>query len=65
MKGHEDPDSGAHWAVNMMCNVNDSIEDVHEPLWIAGRKFRRGAEGPFTELEMLRPASFRLDGAER
>lgn len=64
VRGHADPTTGALWAVNTMCQVSDSIADVNEALWIASRKFRLSSEGAFTDLEMWRPASFRLDGAD-
>ncbi len=64
VKGHVDPISGAIWSVGMMANVNDSIADVNEALWIAGRKLRYGAEGAFTDLTLWRPGSFLLDGAD-
>ena len=67
VKGHVDPISGAIWSVGMMAKVNDSIADVNEALWIAGRKLRYvpGANGgAFTDLTLWRPGSFLLDGAE-
>ncbi len=51
----------------MMANVNDSVADVNEKLWVSGRKLRYvpGANGgPFTDLTLWRPASWLLDGAD-
>jgi hypothetical protein len=65
VKGHVDPESGLVWSVNTMVNVKDSIAEVNEPLWIHSRKLRFGTDGPLTDLECWRPASYQIDPEEQ
>jgi hypothetical protein len=59
LKGHADATTGAIYSVDTMIDVNDSVCDVHEQLWIASRTLRySGSDGPTTELVCWRPESF-------
>jgi hypothetical protein len=58
VQGHVDPKSGCVWSVGAMVDVDDSIAEVHEQLWIAKRTLKFGAEGATTYLECWRPRSF-------
>jgi prophage tail gpP-like protein len=61
LRGHQDPTSGACYAVDTMADVQDDICDIRESLWVASRRFSysRGA-GAETMLTMLRPGSLIL-----
>lgn len=57
--GHQDPHSGALWAIDTMVRVSDSILGVNEDLWIESRTFKYSAgQGATTEIECWRPNSF-------
>lgn len=63
MKGHRDPASGRFWAVDTICQVDDEMAGVHEPLWILSRRFSYdgSADGERTSLRMIRPYSIVLE----
>lgn len=62
MRGHVDPESGAVWSVNTMVEVDDSVADVHERLWILQRKLSYSKEeGAITTMTCIRPESFVID----
>jgi prophage tail gpP-like protein len=59
VRGHSESTSGAVWALDTIAQVNDSLEQVREPLWIADRTFYDdGTSGPMTEMLALRPESY-------
>jgi prophage tail gpP-like protein len=58
LKGFEDPESHAIWAINTIVDVADELNNVFEPLWIVSRKFRYSRQGPVTELECWRKGVF-------
>ncbi len=59
--GHQDPHSGALWAVDTMVRVSDVILGVNEDLWIESRTFKYSASaGATTEIECWRPSSFQI-----
>lgn len=61
LNGHADDKSGAVYAVDTIASVLDGIEDVEEPMWIVSRTlYSDGADGPKTDLQMIRPGSFVL-----
>jgi prophage tail gpP-like protein len=61
MPGHRDRQTGAVYAIDTLVDVNDDIREVHEPLWVIGRKFRYSAsEGAVTDLTMIRKDIIRL-----
>jgi hypothetical protein len=65
VNGHGNPLTGATYAINTMANVDDSVANVHEPLWIAKRKLRYDENGgPKTDLELWRPESFQISDEE-
>jgi prophage tail gpP-like protein len=59
VRGHVEPESGAIWTVNTMCEVNDSTAGINENLWIARRTLKYSPnQGATTDLEMWRPGAF-------
>jgi prophage tail gpP-like protein len=61
LQGHDDPRTGALWAVDTMVHVRDDICGLNEPLWIESRTFRYApGQGPTTDLKCWRPSSFQL-----
>jgi len=58
LRGLMDPDTGYFWAVDTIVEVDDDIADVHEPLWIASRKFSFDGKELRTVLQCWRPGSF-------
>ena len=59
VRGHIEPESGAVWAIDAMCDVDDDLANVHETLWVAKRtlKYSR-TQGATTDLTLWRPNSF-------
>jgi len=61
MRGHEDLDTGATYAINTFIRVDDELCGIHETLWIEGRSFDyQEGQGPITKLVCWRPGSFIL-----
>lgn len=59
LRGHQDPKSGALYAINTMANVTDAIRGVNETLWVHSREFAYSESGgAVTHLELWRPNSF-------
>ena len=59
VRGHQDPKSGALWAIDTLAQVTDSIRGVNEVLWIHSREFSYTKQaGATTRLELWRPNSF-------
>lgn len=59
LRGHQDPKSGALWAIDTMVQVSDEIRGINEALWIHSREFTYSkAGGATTRLECWRPNSF-------
>ena len=66
VQGHFDRTTGAIWTVDTVCDVNDELCGVAEPLWIKGRRLRLVAEqqgGRTTSMTMIRPHSILLEVA--
>lgn len=61
LKGHRDPATGLFWAVDTICQVDDELTGVHEPLWIVSRRFSYDDAGERTALRMFRPYSILLE----
>lgn len=59
VKGHEAPLTGAVYATNVLADVQDSIADVNETLWIMERTLTFSG-GEQTEMKLIRPASYAL-----
>jgi prophage tail gpP-like protein len=65
VKSHFDLTTGAIWTVGAMVNVEDSIANVHEKLWVAGRKLNfSSTDGATTTVELWRPGSFVIHGED-
>jgi len=61
LRGHIDPYTGALWSHDTIVTVDDDVCDIHEDLWVKGRRFSYDAtDGPTTELTCLRPGSFEI-----
>jgi prophage tail gpP-like protein len=60
VRGHEDPITGAIYAVDTIARVDDTVEDVHENLWLMERTLSNDGHGPRTELTFIRPGAFQL-----
>jgi len=58
LHGHVDPVSGAVWSVDTIVWVEDSIEDVREPLWILERTLVNDGSGPKTDVVAIRQESY-------
>ena len=59
LRGHQDPKSGALWAIDTMIQVSDSIRGIDEALWVHSREFSYApGRGATTKLELWRPNSF-------
>ena len=58
LRGFEDPESHAIWAINTIIDVSDEINNVFEPVWVAGRKFTNNRQGPTTELTCWRVGAY-------
>lgn len=49
------------WAIDTMVDVDDDASNVHEPLWVLARTFRKSRTGgTSTRLEMIRPHSLEI-----
>lgn len=59
VKGHESPVSGAVYCTNVLADVQDSISDVNEQLWIMDRRLS-WEDGEMTTMNLIRPASYVL-----
>src|SRR6185369_8485140 len=65
LRGHQDPISGALWAIDTLVQVSDEIRGVNEDLWIHSREFRYSkAGGATTRLECWRPHSFVINSGQ-
>jgi prophage tail gpP-like protein len=61
LRGHDDPQSGALWAVDTIVDVTDEIHGIQEQLWCARRTFRYSqGTGAETELELWRRGTFQI-----
>lgn len=59
LRGHQDPKSGALWAIDTMVQVSDAIRGIDEALWIQSREFSYSpGGGAVTRLECWRPNSY-------
>jgi hypothetical protein len=57
--GHSDPKTGAVYAVDTVIDVDDTICNVRERLWVAARTFEYSeSSGPTTRLRCIRLGSF-------
>ena len=66
VQGHVDRVTGAIWTVDTICQVDDDLCNVHEPLWIQSRRLHQTSsqsEGRTTTLRMIRPYSILLEVA--
>jgi len=66
VNGHTDPVTGAIWAVDTICQVEDERTGVSEPLWIKKRVLSQSSKqggGRTTMLQMIRPYSILLEVA--
>ncbi len=50
--------NGVPWTVDTMVDVNDDVLDIHEPLYVLGRTFRKSRSGgTTTDIHLIRPGS--------
>lgn len=60
LRGHHDTVTGATYAVDTILQVEDEVERVSEPLWVMScRRYNEG-QGPFTDLQLIRPYTWVL-----
>jgi len=65
LRGHQDPNSGATWAIDTMVQVSDEIRGINETLWIHSREFTYSkGGGATTRLECWRPHSFVINSGQ-
>jgi prophage tail gpP-like protein len=60
LRGLVNPDTGYYWAVDTIVDVDDDVAMVHEPLWVASRKFTFDGSKLTTTLECWRPGTFQI-----
>lgn len=59
LKGHEDPDTKAIYAVDTVINVQDEVADVNETMWIYRRTLRYSRDGGAeTDIECWRIGAY-------
>lgn len=59
--GHADPATGAIFSVNTICDIDDAICGISEPMWIAQRTLKYSkSEGATTDLTLWRKGAFQI-----
>ena len=60
LRGLVNPDTGYYWATDTIVDVDDDVADVHEKMWVAGRRFAFDGQNLTTVLRCWRPGSFEI-----
>jgi prophage tail gpP-like protein len=60
LRGLVNPDTGYYWATDTIVDVDDDVADVHEKMWVAGRRFAFDGQNLTTVLRCWRPGSFQI-----
>jgi hypothetical protein len=58
LRGLVDPGTGYFWAYDTIVEVDDDVARIHEPMWVAARKFSFDGKELRTTLICWRPGSF-------